>query len=193
MKKLVLLFTVSVAVFVAGCVVTSVYPYYTSKDLVFDPSLLGQWIPVDEKKQQESPWEFSKADENEYTVTGFEEGKTNSVSVHLFKLGGKLFMDWFPAAECDDGIPPHYLFKVEQTKPTLRLKAIDYDWLEDLLKRRPSALRHTVVQQKSNGRSSELIVLTADTKELQKFVLKHLNDPKAFNDEVVELKRKNEK
>ena len=27
--------------FLAGCVVTSVYPYYTPKDLLFDPALVG--------------------------------------------------------------------------------------------------------------------------------------------------------
>ena len=30
--------------FLAGCVVTSIYPYYTDKDLVSDPALVGEWV-----------------------------------------------------------------------------------------------------------------------------------------------------
>jgi hypothetical protein len=41
MKRIIFRCLIPVAALLAGCVVTSVYPFYTQKDLVFEPALVG--------------------------------------------------------------------------------------------------------------------------------------------------------
>jgi len=68
--------------------------------------------------------------------------------------------------------PGHLLVHVPQIEPTLKLEFFDYDWLAKYLDKNPSALEH--------HREGERIVLTADTRALQKFVLKHLGKNELF-------------
>ena len=44
MKILRLVAAVAVLSMLAGCVVLSVYPFYTPGDLIFDPGLTGRWV-----------------------------------------------------------------------------------------------------------------------------------------------------
>lgn len=192
MKKFLVLLSVLPAIFIAGCVVTSVYPFYTDKDLAFDPGLLGKWSESKTNASGEistETWEYSKANENAYTFTGTTADETNTFSAHLFKLGGKRFLDWYPLKRDEGFIPPHYLFEVRQISPSLQIEPMDYEWLKDLLAKHPNAVRHIVLHEKSDRSDEGRIVLTADTKELQKFLLKYMNDPKAFGDSSTELKR----
>jgi hypothetical protein len=192
MKRILLPLLVLVAIFIAGCVVTSVYPFYTDKDLTFDPELVGRWTKNTTNAAEEASgevWEFSKAGEKEYVFTTSKADETNTFSAHLFKLGGKQFMDWCAVESPDDSIPPHYLLRVRQISPMLQIEMMDASWLGELLEKQPDAVRHIVIKEKRSNSTGERIVLTADTRELQKFVLKHMNDPKAFGDEPIDLKR----
>jgi len=189
MKKILLPLFALAAIFLAGCFVTSVYPFYTEKDLTFDPALIGQWIekPTNDSEQGSSEvWEFSKAGEKEYTFTISQTDETNTFSAHLFNLGGKRFLDWLPLEAQEDFIPPHYLLRVRQVSPTLLLEPMSAEWLGQLLEKNSNAVPHIVLRGKNN--SGERIVLTAETKELQKFVLKHMNDTNAFGEKPIELK-----
>jgi hypothetical protein len=189
MKKILLSLVVVPAMFIVGCIVTSVYPFYTEKDLTFDPALIGQWI---EKESNESStesaevWEFAKAGEKKYTFTISKAEETNKFSAHLFKLGGKRFLDWRAEESPDDFVPPHYLLRVRQVSPTLLIEPMNAEWLAKLIEENSNAIRHIVLRDK-NG-SGERVVLTADTMELQAFVLKHINDTNAFGDNLIELK-----
>ena len=58
---------------------------------------------------------------------------------------------------------------------------LDFDWLGDYLEENPRALAH---RRDSEG----IVVLTAGTKDLQKFVRKHVEDGELFSD-YGELKR----
>jgi hypothetical protein len=54
--------------------------------------------------------------------------------------------------------------------------ALDYDWLEKLLAEKPKALRHHLIEDRGSTR----LVLTADTAELQRFVVKPLKTEAAW-------------
>jgi hypothetical protein len=192
MKKILLPLLALPAIFIAGCIVTSVYPFYTEKDLTFDPALVGRWTEntTSEPGNVSSElWEFAKAGENEYAFIITDTDKTNNFSAHLFKLGGQRFLDWVATESSDGFVPPHYLLRVRQISPTLQLEPMSAAWLKDLLKKNPDAVRHIVLHEKRDNSTDDRTVLTADTRELQKFVLKYMNDPKAFGDEPIELKR----
>ena len=84
-------------------------------------------------------------------------------------------------------MPLHYLVQIENTGSKLQVKVLNFEWLAKLLETNPKALRHILVPEAGNTNNNQL-VLTADTPELQKFILKHINDTNTFGD-ATELTR----
>jgi hypothetical protein len=182
MKKLVfpLLW---LAVVLTGCLVTSVYPFYTEKDLSFEPGLVGQWA---NPKESGECWRFEKDGEKTYKFTYNSNGKISVMQARLFKLGSQSFLDMFTTVEPKDEvqpwpIPAHFLMRADQLTPTVKLAPLNYEWLQEFLAKNPKALRHHLI---SSGDKSEdtRLVLTADTAELQRFILKHLKTEDAWKD-----------
>lgn len=181
MKKLNLLLLAGAAVLLSACI-PSVNPFYTEKDAVFDPRLLGEWQEKDTKDQPES-WEFEKGDDKAYKLTTMDkEGKRGEFAAHLFKLKREHFLDLVPT-KCDYAtnqadlvafamFPGHLLMRVSQLDSKLKLAAFNSDWLEKYLKEHPKALAHHL--------EDKHILLTADTRALQRFVLKHLGEGELF-------------
>ena len=180
-----LAFTLLVA---AGCV-PSLNPLYTEKDLVFEPALVGVWTENDEAKDT---WAFEKQGENGYRLIYTNDGKTGEFEARLLKLGGTLFLDFYPdEAGLKDLtrndfykshlVPAHSFAKVMQIEPTLQMALLDPDWVKKLLEKNPGAIAHGQVAE-------DRIVLTAPTKELQKFVVQYAKE--AFGEgEPSNLKR----
>jgi hypothetical protein len=107
----------------------------------------------------------------------------------VFKLHGQTFLDvtsvdWTDAIQ-PEPVPSHFLAHVVQLTPTVKLVPMNYDWLKELVAKDPKAIRHVVVR---NGEKPEnrRIVLTADTAELQRFIVKHLGTEAAW-EAAVEL------
>lgn len=168
----------ALALLLAGCVVTSVYPFYTEKDLVSDPAFLGEWA---ETSSNATPGEYlrvEQAGDKSYIVTCFGPSKTNRWEAHLFQLKGQLFVDTCATNRSLDSVPTHQLSKVLHLESGLETADLNYDWLAQLLENNPRALRHLVLHDQPGDKGR--IVLTADTAELQRFVLKHLNDTNAW-------------
>lgn len=188
MKKLTFALVAAGAVLLTGCLVTSVCPFYTEKDLVFEPGLLGDWTNL---KESDDHWKFEKEGSNAYRLTYGSGTNTAVMQAHLFKLRGQSLLDLF-IPEVNDQIQPppipsHFLLRVFELKPNVRMAPLSYDWLKETLAENPKALRHHVIKtgDKSND---DRIVLTADTAELQNFVIKHLKTKVAWKDDF-QLKR----
>ena len=58
----------------AGCIVLSVYPFYNTKDLIFDPNLAGRWAKADTTNEF---WQFTASGEKSYTLTTVDASSTN--------------------------------------------------------------------------------------------------------------------
>jgi hypothetical protein len=174
--------TAAAAIF-AGCIVTSVSPFYTQTDLVYEPSLQGNWIAA---KGASEVWRFEQSDARAYRFTRIEQRKASVMEAHTFRLEGQLFLDIRSLDQNIDLIPPHYLLKVTQLTPTLRISQLDNEWLLGLLDKDPKAARHHIVT--GEGHDDRRVVLTGDTDELQKFVTKHIRTTEAWN-ESFEFKR----
>jgi len=173
------------AVLLAGCVVTSVCPFYTAKDVVFEPALLGDWIAETNSAGNEI-WKFDQGEDLAYRFTIIKPDTASVMEAHAFKLDGQLFLDVASLEQDYHVIPPHYLLKVNQVAPTLRLSQLDNDWLKDLVTKKPAVIRHHLV--KSGDKADDVrVVLTADTSELQKFVRANLKTEGAWAD--IELRR----
>ncbi len=171
-----------VALAITGCVVTSVYPYYFEKDLAFEPALVGEWKNADNPDEH---WKFESAGGNGYRITSASGGQTTVLQGHVFKANGHAFLDVTTGGWKEDiqpePVPSHLVAKVVQFTPTVKLAGMNYDWLKELVTKDPTAIRHLVLR---NGEEPEnrRIVLTADTAELQQFVLKHLETEGAWEE-----------
>jgi|ERR1051326_4335635 hypothetical protein len=182
-----------------GCV-PSLNPLYTEQDLIFDPALVGSWSGDNEKET----WLFEKSGDKAYKLKQTDEdGHTALFEAHLFKLKDYKFLDLYLVQPWEQEnkeskmngyagfalIPAHMFLKVTSVEPTLQMAFLDPDWLKDVLEKDPKAIRHKKLASEDN--KDDRIALTAETKDLQQFILKHITDKKIFG-EPGEFKRKKE-
>ncbi len=189
------------AAILGGCVpVMSLHPLYTEKDVIFEEKLLGTWL--DDPNGPETIWEFQCPEEaeKEYKlIFSDEEGKKGLFATRLVKLGGRFFLDVYPANfPCGDiedpnkkdwlpynsffFVPAHTFIKIDSIGSELKMRLTDDENMETLLKENPNAVKFETLED-------DRIVLTASTKELQAFVLKYADDERLFGDAIV-LNRK---
>lgn len=185
--------------FLGGCVpVLCLHPLHTKEDIVLEKKLLGTWI--DDVNNPETTWEFKRIDETENAyklIFTDENGKKGSFIAHLLKLQNKLFLDVYPKElpwEPNDPnkmdwpynsfflIPAHTFMKIDSIEPQLKMRLALESNVEELLTEDPNALQHMTI--------GERLVLTASTKELQAFVLKHVDDDKLFTDAITLVPKK---
>ena len=186
MKKILRPILLAAALLLPSCV-PSLNPLYTENDLVFDPALIGTW---GEDTGKES-WAFEKSGDKKYKLRQTDEhGRVAEFEAHLVKLKEQRFLDLFlvdPGADTEwkmnqhaaFGIilrPAHMFMKVRQIEPALQLAYLDPDWLKKYLEKNPKALRHEEVWNPSSDRNDKQILLTAETKDLQKFILQHAGE-----------------
>lgn len=177
MKTHNLIALTAAAVLLCSCI-PSVNPFYTDQEVVFDARLLGEW---QEKDKSDNPdvWEFESTTNKMYKLTITEkEGKRGRFNAHLFQYKQEYFLDLIPddchyATNQADLVaasmyPGHLLVRVPQIEPELKLAFFDFGWLGKFIEKNPKALAH--------HKEGDHIVLTAGTRDLQRFVLKHLDE-----------------
>jgi hypothetical protein len=187
MKKLAFYLAV-VGLILTGCIVTSVHPFYTQKDVVSGKTLMGKWKDTKESKDY---WVFEPGSQDSLKLTIISGEETNLISAHLFTIDQSLFLDLFPlkpdASGCPPGIPSHMLLRVDQMQPTLKIAALNHDWLLKLVQQHPGNISHLIVKDPDKS-ENQRVVLTAETAKLQRFVHKQMKNPEAWQD-ASELQR----
>jgi len=193
MKKIAFTFLLAALCGITGCFPTSLNPLYADKDVVFEPTLVGVWQGEDSNEA----WNFEKSGDNSYKLVYTDkEGKTASFETHLLKLGTTLFLDFFPDESSIQQtnrseiyqyhlVRTHSFARVSLTEPALQISFLSLEWLGKLLEKDPKAIQHHLY----GTNKDDFFVLTAPTKELQNFVLKHMATKEAFL-EPINLKRK---
>jgi hypothetical protein len=177
MRTIRILLVFGIALLFSGCVVPSLHPLFTEKDLVFDPALIGTWVEENEKET----WTFQKAGDHTYDLFYEGEGDSAEFEAHLLRLGKFEFLDIYPEEPDIKNdfckfhlILTHTFSRIWIDGDTLRTAMLNPQWLEDMIARRNVKIAHE--------RLDDRIVLTASTKELQKFILKYAEDINAFPD-----------
>ena len=188
MKKTLLTIGSVAALLMAGCVVMSVYPFYTTKDVAFDPVLIGAWSEPGNTNADREIWTFEKLGDQAYKLTVREKNETNEFDVLRFKLKDHVFLDCFSRNRAAYTTPSHLLLRVYSMEPQLEMRPLDYEWLGKLLEKNPRELRHVIVPKAGEPNNDELLVLTADTSDLQKFVLKHIGNTNAWGDVIMKAR-----
>ena len=159
-------------ILLAACI-PSVNPLYTDDTTVFRQELLGVWK---EKPDSDESWNFTKAENNTYTVVIQDKESTSSFSARLVKLDDSLFLDLLPTEDVLEKakvggmyrvalIPGHLFAKVKLGK-NLELQMLHPDRFKEFLDANPKALTHSLPEK-------DRLVITASTEELQKFFKKH--------------------
>jgi hypothetical protein len=162
------------AVVLGGCIpVLSVHPLFSENELIFDPNLLGLWKAADSNQT----WQFSRMeDPNVYELVITEkDGKQGTFLAGLGKLEGNLFLVIYPkepqSMEQESGFYKQHILslfssmRVEQTDPNLKIAMMDYDKVNKIIKADPNILSYEIPDSK--------LILTAETEELQNFVIEY--------------------
>jgi hypothetical protein len=189
-----------------GCVpVMSLHPLFTEEELVFENKLLGKWMDdpnnpkstwefkrIEDSKQKDGELNPPKKPEKAYKLIllNNEDNTKGSFYAHLVKLENRLFLDVYPSripcAEPDPNedwllntfflIPGHSFVIIDSIEPQLKMRWTNQEELKKLLKEKPDAVKHELVE--------DGIILTASTEQLQQFVLKYADDERVFSEET---------
>ena len=171
-------------VLLSGCI-SSIHPLYTSKDVAFDPLLVGEWFDTDNSNR----WIFESKNDSSYKLIYHENGvfgddSTQTISifdVNLVNLEGHYFLDLYPG---DDDqftmstlmaatlLPVHTFAKIDFEDGAYNVRFFSGEWLQQSIIDK----KIDIAYEKTN----EQIVLTASTQDLQKMVLQNVDNEEAF-------------
>jgi hypothetical protein len=181
---------------------STLYPFFTEKDVVFNSTIIGEWQYVaksgkgsilfevipDEKLSELGPG-IRKIAGNGYLATWKDStGKVDSKSfVFLAKIGKFLYMDNYPA-EMDLEKPVANIFKQHQLKmhscyridirsrDGFEMKRLERSFLDNLIAKNQIRIHHEQI-----GGVENKIIVTASTEELQAYLLRYGDNPQAYN------------
>ena len=163
-----------------GCYPLSVQPFYTAKDLVYDPALVGVWK---EDGSGSGVWTIRRGDATSYEALFSDDEETHRYQFHIVQLGDARYLDIVPLE--DEGmvqhIPAHSLHRVHISAATIDLEPLNIDYFDALIKAGKIGFAQYVVVPLQQGVDNK-IVLTGSTAEMQEFLLKHAGEKDLFGD-----------
>ena len=143
--------------------------------------MLKEQIEEDDLKPSDIEYEGTVTvyEEKSYKLTYIENNEEKEAyTAHLVDIGGDLFMDLYPIKEydsknvSDNYFPVHTFYKVSVTEKEFTMIHFDLDKLNKLFESNLIRLRHENVDG--------TVLITAQPKELQKFIDKYSDDESVF-------------
>jgi hypothetical protein len=198
MKKAKSILAFGLLVVLLNSCVYSLFPIYTDDTLVYFPELLGRWeMDGDEDYIEFSnlPTEkdiFGGSSENEstepvkaknYRVVIMEDGDKKDYVGHRAEIGKDFFLDLYPNTRDYDAtlysnlMPVHTFIKLKFLDNQLYLTSFDLEKLKNLFESNLIRLRHEYVDRS--------ILITAQPKEIQKFLDRYSEDETVFEDKAI--------
>ena len=180
MKNLMAMFVLIASLAYTACV-PSVHPLYSGEDHTSDDSIVGAWID----NVADETWVFSKAEKGEYKLVQIAaDGSMGEFTARLVRVGSETFVDMVPVKGGflrDHFLATHTFVHLTKKEDKVHVSLLEPKWIKEVLAERPDLLRH----EKVNGD----IVLTANPKDMQAFLIANLKTRGAFT-EAMELSRK---
>ncbi len=172
------------AMLFAGCLVRSLHPLFTEKELVSYSDLAGSWS---QDGGNDNSWTFVSTGKL-YRLTHVDEKKRAATFlVGVGKIGTNVFLNSSPEdlgvdERMNDFATVHLIaacafMKVERHEKNIHLVALDPEWLLQQLQQNPKLISHVMREKEA--------ILTATTEELQKFVARFAADTNAFKNTIV--------
>jgi hypothetical protein len=195
MKRKAILFVILIGLMMSGCLVSSLHPFYKMKDKIFDEALIGNWLDTDSAVWIIQPNKTTDAFmaperiDSTYSIKYYEDKDALSyLQATLFVLNGQKYVDFYPDPDeehCDSEmtsihhIPVHTLARMQFNKDTMMFFWFGEEWLNELFENNRVRIDHETISIDSDYHSN---ILTAETDDLQKFILKYMNDKKTTQD-----------
>lgn len=200
-KNKIFISVVLLMLIISGCTVLSFYPLYTEDVLIRNDKIIGKWETIESsdtlvweiifkdkkwiKKHNNPADRGSREEPNKFAYSLFlyyaaNPEKKAEFQLHLVELNGKTYIDFFPEQwNVDISILEFHLMgvhtfaKVNIENDSIAINWFDSDWFKENLESNKIRIKHE--------KNSANILLTAQPKELQKFVSKYSNDEDAFD------------
>lgn len=200
-KNKIFISVVLLMLIISGCTVLSFYPLYTEDVLIRNDKIIGKWETIESsdtlvweiifkdkkwiKKHNNPADRGSREEPNKFAYSLFlyyaaNPEKKAEFQLHLVELNGKTYIDFFPEQwNVDISILEFHLMgvhtfaKVNIENDSIAINWFISDWFKENLESNKIRIKHE--------KNSANILLTAQPKELQKFVSKYSNDEDAFD------------
>ena len=207
MKKGILfpLFTIVITFLFTGCFLQSVHPLVKPENSQLVEGVIGTWEDEDQR------WIFARPEnvpESLNQIDGFEdiseeiddedkeemeygylvvhenkEDETISVFIgHFIELNEKLYFDLFPMDTWGSGLldnhyfPVHTFSKIEFQNNVMNIRLFKSSWINEQIEDNRVRIKHE--------KTEEGVLITASTKELQRFVERYGETSEAFEDPI---------
>lgn len=179
-----------------SCVVKSLHPFYTEETISYDERFIGEWqdskkgnwniVSFKSEMIKENPVEKMKEDDlkiykeykNSYYIFREYKGKKVLFIATPFKINNQTFLDFLPIGRQDDidnlleshSVYTHSLVKYDvQKNGEIEIRWLDEDKIGELFLEKKIKIKHETF-----GMINENYLLTASSKELQKFIEKYM-------------------
>ena len=209
-KKISFISVLAIMLLTSNCAVISFYPLYTDDVLIRDDRIIGKWASTEvndmskeavdtliwEIKFNDKKWvkkhnvlfdrgSHQVANRYAYSLHLYYNSKPEDkveFLIHLVELDGKKYVDFYPEQWDANNtilafhlIGVHTFAKIDINDAAIDIEWFDTDWL--MKKLEENKIRIKYEQNSAN------ILLTAQPKDLQNFVIKYSDDEEAFNDD----------
>ena len=182
---------VSIVLLLSGCGIFSIHPLYHEEELIVMNELIGIWQDATDEKVTVM---IDTIGDGRYKFLMDDKGDSVEFVMGLVKLRGQYYIDLFPPDDCglfgeggDDCsmlenmfrnyIPAHSFMKLDYQQDEITLTGFDYERLLEIFKQNRIRLAHELA-----GTDKDMVVITASTDDLQKFIARYSNDEDAFDD-----------
>ncbi len=172
-------FPILVVILIFNSCIYSLHPLYTEDTIYFTTNIIGTWVEDTSNKDEQLI--IDSLSDRHYKVT-WKDGKDTLIfNMHLVMLDGQLYMDFYPYDKdyslldkaARNFIPVHTFTKVNVKKNSMEIVDFDEDRLMDLFDKNRIRLGHESLEDIG-------VVITASSKDLQKFIIKYSNNDEAF-------------
>lgn len=201
MKKNLFYVMASITISIQSCGVKSLHPIYENDQTVYLPELEGGWLLEDEEGYDSEATIVYIGDTSKLSgkinhgyLFSFKDNPQDTVkkeiSIHVVEIDDELFCDLYASKDWsrsiqsvmeDNVLPVHTFGKIKVIGDSLYFQSFNRVWLKELFEQNKVRIPHENV----DGPNSRITVLTASTKELQKFIAKYHKEEKAFEKPMI--------
>ncbi len=197
-RSISFLTTILMIIALQGCDIYCLHPLYTDDDIVFIPELIGQWKL---SSDDDTIFKFDRHNKDNYHLQITDNGDTVNFALYLLKLGKYYYMDYYPmdcgnvmsgTGNCNifenmlrNFIPVHTFSRIDMTEAGFSIVDFDKERLSKLFMQNRIRLNH----EKMSEIDDDMIVITAQTKDIQKFIIKYSDDEDVFEapDDLIKI------
>lgn len=189
----------------SGCIFRALNPLFDDRELINNPALNGKWTSADGKSlldfslTEDKTYLLKQINRENYEDSTAVEGKRVSYDtiyfrVALGKIGKSYFVDLYPLGKRYESatdkvdayygtfyLPTHTFKRAVIQDKILILQDFDYDVLQQYVKEKKIKTGYAeYLSGETDGKPNYDIILTAKTKELQRFIANYSRNPDVF-------------